>query len=500
MAPFRKQLHIIRQRAQGRMVAVRKRRPHKRIGRERMRKFGVNRYRYLAAVPMLLLAILLTAWIKTPDMNTVRFRPLRRAIVNPLCGWAVDAALDPAAVEIDNSLVHATLSWRELEPREGEFDFDAFETKNHMAAWREKGVRMVLRFVLDRPSSEEHTDIPDWLLEAMGEDAGTAYATPMAGLGFSPNYNHPLLLQKHGEALSALGARYNGDPFLAFVEMGSLGHDGEWWVDREAGVPALPLLPEARGYIGAYSFAFPGTPLLAVNPYQSVKLLQGGLYNPFLGDADRTWNWIDMATYGGYEEQIGTDLRGMGEYFKSVPAGAQLSDQLAAQRLLATAPESLLEQIRECHPSYVSGAPATGLSETEQSNMRIAQELMGYRLWVRSASWAKQRRPGENLHISLLFRNSGVAPIAQSWPMTLHLIRDGEIRHSQALRLDTRTLLPGETRVEADLEIPFGLEAGAWQLGLSVDDPATGVPAVELAMVCIKHGLVSVLGDVKLVE
>lgn len=480
------------------VVGVRKRRPHEGRGRARLRRFGVARYRYLAVVPLLLALIALVAWVKQPELVTERYRPVRHSISNPLIGWAPDARTDPDSVEIPHTLVHATLSWREFEPIEGEYDFEAFEQNSHIAEWRERGVRMVLRFVLDCPGEQMHSDIPDWLMEALGEDAGTRYHS-RAGQGFSPNYNNAYLQQKHAEALAALGARYNDDPFLLFIEMGSLGHDGGWWVDSDAAL-TLPPFTEIKNYISAYSLAFPGTKVLATSPYQSAKQIQAGLFNPFLGDADATWNWIDMATYGGYEEQIGTDLRGMGEFYLSVPSGAQISRAVSAQALIADAPERLLDQIRECHTSYISGVPATGLDAAMKQGVRLAQEMMGYRLWVRSAQWAKLTRRGENMHVSLVIRNSGVAPMSQSWPMQLSLVREGETKCAETLRTDVRSLVPGESRIEADLELPIQLDPGTYQLALSILDPATGEAAVELAMVSVKRGLSSVLGSVEVVR
>lgn len=481
------------------MVGLRKRRPHATArGRERMRNFGVNRTINLLVIPMLVVAIILVAWLKTPIMQVVRYRPVKHIITNPLMGFAAPADANPEDIVYPFSLVHAVLTFKDLEPQKDEFDFESFEKKNNFDVWREQGKRMVLRFVMDVPGELPHYDIPIWLAQEMGSEAGRHYKSFM-GRGFAPDYNNEILQSAHGKALARLGDRYNEDPFVAYVEIGSLGVNGEWWVDQS--MPALPLLSVARTYAGAYTYAFPNTALLATSPYQSAKLIAAGLYNPFLGDADQTWNWIDMATYGGYEEQIGTDLRGIGAFYQSAPVGASIALNQSVEALLGGAPERLLDQLRECHATYVSGVPAYGLSEDALTGMRIAQEIMGYRLWVRSANWPKEARHGENMHVGLLLRNSGIAPMSQSWPLQLSLIKDGDVAFSTICeRVNTKALQPGEARLELDMELPIQLPAGDYQLGLSILDPATNEPAVEFAMVSIKHGMMSILGNVKIVN
>ncbi len=473
---------------------VRKRRKHptRAVARyQRMRSFGVGRYRYLAAVPLLLVLIAVVAWIKLPPLESARYRPVRYELNSPLMGWAVPATIEPGTAGVAHTLVHATLTWRELEKTEGVFDFAAFEEKNHFAEWRARGVRTILRFVLDEPGAQLHMDVPDWLLPRMDEP-GTFYEASF-GAGFSPNYANWDLQLAHGAVLSAIGARYNDDPFIAFVEMGSLGHGGEWWVDDS--VPPLPLLLQVRTYFSAYSAAFPDTALLAVNPYQSAKLLQAGLYNPFLGDLDRTWDWLDMANYGGYEPQLGTDLRGMGEFYKFAPSGAQISRRASAEGLLLQSPERLLEQIRECRATYISGAPATDLSDELQSNLRIAAEAMGYRYWVRSAQWQRSARRGESVPMSLYIRNSGVAPMCQSWPVRIVMMdEDGAEVAGRVANIDVRKVLPGESRFNESIDVPIDLAPGEYALGIQIVDPVTGEAGVELAMVTERFGLTSILG------
>ncbi len=76
-------------------------------------------------------------------------------------------------------------------------------------------------------------DIPKWLYEKTGGD-GTWYEGAY-GKGFAPDYNNELLIRYHSLAVQAMGEHLGKDGLIAFVELGSLGHWGEWHVNYGTG-------------------------------------------------------------------------------------------------------------------------------------------------------------------------------------------------------------------------------------------------------------------------
>ena len=86
------------------------------------------------------------------------------------------------------------------------------------------------------------------------------------GKGFSPNYGDPVLLAEHERVVRELGRRWRDDPLLAFVQLGSLGHWGEWHCWRVArgrarvhGTCSAPLSSPAAGRIHPTTEAHRGT-------------------------------------------------------------------------------------------------------------------------------------------------------------------------------------------------------------------------------------------------
>ena len=80
----------------------------------------------------------------------------------------------------------------------------------------------IIRFYIDYPSLP--SKIPQFLLD--GGLNVTTY-TEFGG-GESPNYSDANLLSALAAFVSELGARYDGDPRVGFVQVGFLGFWGEW--------------------------------------------------------------------------------------------------------------------------------------------------------------------------------------------------------------------------------------------------------------------------------
>ena len=146
---------------------------------------------------------------------------------NPYVGFAPDCN----SVELcqDSALVYMNLKWRELEPEEGVYAWRDIEADNHLDEWRKAGKHLVLRFVCDYPKSEEHMDIPDWLYEKTKD--GEFY-TIEYGCGYCPDYNNQVFISEHEKVINEIGRHFKDDGFLAYVELGSLGH----W---ESGIPTI---------------------------------------------------------------------------------------------------------------------------------------------------------------------------------------------------------------------------------------------------------------------
>ena len=455
-----------------------------RLRETKLKQMGVGGYRSLKVITLLIARIILVGWLRTPETVSMSYQPGGEEHTYPMVGWAVRADAEEDE-RLDASLVYAEVTWADLEPEEGQFAFEEFEEKNRLEAWWSEGKRLILRFVTDSPGEAGHMDIPEWLYEALGGEglAGRFYETE-AGSGFAPDYSNVILREAHRKVVLALAQRYNDHPGVAYIEIGSLGWNGEWTVQLELeGAEALPTSTISREYAWHYTSAFDHTLMLMRRPYKEAELMEVGLFNPALGDAERTWAYLDSILQGGYDEQIETDLLSMPDFYNLSPSGAHIPAEIDLSALLAEGRDDLISQMTESRLSYaVIEGGTLGLNEEEIEKLKEMQALIGYRLWVRSAEWDSGIRAGVRSKVLLRFRNDGVSPLHAGWPVELALFDGETLICRQRTQTDTSVLLPGDNEITTWIDIPAGVQPGEYQLKLAVIDPATGEPGVYLTM------------------
>lgn len=460
----------------------------KSVREKRMEKLGVSRMRQLSVLPLLIGILLLVVWLRLPSYYAKNFLPRTGVLTSALSGVAIPADVEPSQVQ-DACLVYARLTWKELEPERGSFDFERFERENHFEEWRALGARVIINFCMDVPGAEPHVDVPDWLYEAM-DGAGEFYEAD--GLrGFSPDYGNYLLRESHREALEQLGARYDGDGFVLAVEVGSVGHNGLW--DLTGVSQQLPAASVMAAYAQDYANAFVRTELTCAARYDAFEGLRIGCLNADVSDRDASWDWLNRNFYGGYDELIRQEVsptdpgRSGGIWAAHIAEGTRLADMDTA------AFEEVLLALKMGCASYLYGADLDGLGEDRLSSLNAA---LGYRLWVRRVEMQRQISANSRLRIDVTWQNDGVCAMPVSWPVEVSLYQDGVQIVGQLADVDLHALLPGSTQDYVTLDVPFGLAPGTYQVALGVLDPDTGAPGIELPMDCEMIDGRSVIGEI----
>lgn len=409
------------------------------------------------------------------------FEMTDRSVVNPFMGFAVDATSKKAASEY--SLVYIDITFRELQPDSPDsFAFEVIAEANDIELWRSEGKHAVLRFICDKPRDEAHMDIPDWLYELTGD--GTVYDTSY-GKGYSPNYSNEIFIKYHKAAISAL-AEYFSDGFVSYVELGSLGHWGEWHVKREDGIVPMPQEAVREEYVSHYIEAFTEAKLLMRRPFKGARDNGLGLYNDMAGDPKSTNEWLDWIEHGGEYTQTGEAgaLYAMPDFWKTAPAGGELTSSLSMEHLCGEGLEETIELLSRSHTTFIG--PKVPVSSSDKYNAEIyknaASELIravGYRLGVTRME-IKRSDDGEKYLIRLRWENAGTAPLYFDLPVKLYLREQGETVEIYNVDINLTELLPGES-LESETEIStLGSGAARRELALAIIDPMTGEAALEL--------------------
>ena len=396
---------------------------------------------------------------------------------NPLMGFA--AAADSKSAAEDEQLVYIDVTWAEWEPQEGTFDIASLEKKNNIARWRAEGKHAVLRFVCDVPGDEAHRDIPQWLYDETGDgaDYDNAY-----GKGYAPDYSNATFRAAHARAIAALGAWASQDTFLSYVELGSLGHWGEWHTLEESGVPAMPEERVCQEYFSQYQSAFPQARLLIRRNYALSVDNGAGVYNDMTGSSDDTLEWLAWQLAGGSQKVADHEIAysPVEDIWRTAPVGGEFTSSLDMGYMLGDNIVQTLSLLRASHMTFIGPHYPKG-EYAESAGAHMVRGLLGYRLWVPELD-VRFDVLTRCWDITMKWRNDGVAPLYADWAVTLE-VRDasGEVVYDAALPLVLSDLCDGE-EFTVKASVPFDQRYwDGFTIGVGITDPLTGDYAVQLS-------------------
>jgi hypothetical protein len=462
------------------------------------RKKGSEKMKKLVLILILVMAVILLFFINgsknakpaasnsQKDGNIVVYQPQKddSVMTNPFIGFAPWA--NSTSYSQDHSLVYANFTWRQLEPEKGQYDFSAIEKENNLEYWKKKNVKLIFRIVLDTPGPSKHMDIPDWLYQEINQD-GTWYDHAW-GKGFSPNYSNKKLIALHEELLKKLAERYNNDPEIAFIELGSIGHWGEWHTLQQDGIYIpFPKLPVVETYVNQYVKYFSNKILLMRRPHQIALDNKMGLYNDMFGKkkdtVDSFWNWVK----NGYTLWLtGEKMPAMPDYWKYGPTGGELAPVAHREDYFSSANFSeTISELNLTHVSWVGPGSPADYPRDGKLQPKIDQLLkkMGYHFRIVKETHPQKVKPGDSFMMTMDGENSGVAPFYYSWPLEISLAdAKDKIVYKQQVNTDIRKWLPGMFKVDESISLPSDLPAGEYHLCVAILDPATKKPGMNLEM------------------
>lgn len=392
-------------------------------------------------------------------------------------------ARSDSALNMDTKLVYIDLSWAEWEPKEGIFDEEYFETKNHIEEYKKQGRQAVFRFYMDYPSEEKHMDIPQWLYQKIKGD-GTWYDTSY-GKGFSPNYNNETLISYHEKAIEALAKKYGNDDFFIYIELGSIGHWGEWHVNYEEGVAKLPDYEIRKKYIIPYTDSFKNSKLLMRYSVTESKDYNCGLYNDMIGDKEETEYWLEgMNGEGLWEQTNKKELINNLEAWKVSPIGGEFASSYNNSYFMKEHLDITLLLLQKSHQSFIGPKIIIDENNIEDYSkaMKEILKVLGHRIYAQKVEIEQSNE--EKLKITANITNSGIAPIYEETQLAflIYDINGNLITKSVSTDFDARNIMPKEVKkTELDIDAS-NLEEGQYYLCISLEEIKTGEPTVELPM------------------
>ena len=343
-----------------------------------------------------------------------------QALVNPQMGWTMHfysniitnygSKLEPQDTLDDFpglSCAYLRVPWSFIEPQEGQFNWSLLDTPAQR--WIDKGKQIALR--ISSTESWMRWSTPEWVhaAGAKGYNFTVGKGVDPNGPFWEPDYKDPVFLSKLDSFLAALAKRYDGNPNVAFIDIGSFGvwGEGHSWASSK-----LPFDDEARKiHVDLYCKHFKKT-LLAISddfagpsepgrhfPITDYALSKGVTLRDdsiCVQPPPKSWFHAEMAQ----------------EFWPKLPVILEHEHYGPSKKRNAWGDGSLLlKAVEEYHASYMSihWWPRILLDENRDIIEKINRR-MGYRIQLKKATFPAKIHLGGSFVVTSEWSNAGVAP------------------------------------------------------------------------------------------
>ena len=404
---------------------------------------------------------------------------------NPGQGWStMGCNAEQYAGVVNIGQVYHRPTWRDFEPQEGVYNWTKLDKLLAYAAQR--GIPAAFRIMCVCSGSSVPSS-PDWVW------AKGAKFEEWENLGYdgnvhtnrAPIFDDPIFLAAHRRFIQALAARYDGDPRLAGIDLGSYGNWGEWhcgslppvtprFLPRDAqgrirkdalkskGVkPHVYPLAVRRQYVDMYLDNFRKTPLIFMtDDHECLKYALGegptprvGLRRDGVGSPWHFGRWIGTKPYDAIPR--------MADVWRNQPIWLEFYGDLATtvRDRFKTLPFSV-EWLLTNHVSVVNTCPA--------NPHRIKDDVANFALLKKIDLYAGARLVPQSVEVTrsngayevvLRGENRGVAPIHLPFAVQFALVdaKDKDIVRA-AGQTDPSTWLPGPFVLRETVTFPSSVE------------------------------------------
>lgn len=390
-------------------------------------------------------------------------------INNPLKGCCGNPSHTQTNLDsFPHSLIFTYIPFRSIvNSNAGVYDWTAMET-NISFATNDHGSQLIPRFYLDYPSRD--TGIPQYLLDGGLQTWVYTDTGNQNGKSLWPNYEDANLHTFLTNFISTYGTKYDGDPRIAFVEIGTVGMWGEWHYGDGQMLPHWASTNSQGVFMRAYTNAFTKTKLLfryptgtnfdagGVATYQSSNLPFGYYDDSFMYSTIGTNNNSGPS----WDELPQMNIAGIPNNWKQFPWGGEPrssyvtccfsnppcygSPQQPDQSWSNCVYQSHTTFIHEFAVFYTIDLYHFGVYYYGPggTNALLGARQLGYELWAQS--YTATANSG-TLNCSVTVTNTGVAPFYYNWKVQLAALTNGVIARTWDTPWHLTDVVPGDGSV-----------------------------------------------------
>ena len=382
---------------------------------------------------------------------------------NPLKGWNSGWW---------NNFEHSTvgfqyLKWKDFEPTNGVFNFDAVEEVLDRPGSR--GRHFILRLYSDWYGENQLADgAPDWLYNELGverlQNSAGKYVT---------DFNDPNFIKEVVSAIETLATHYDNDPRIYAVQIGVFGYWGEWHTFGFG--DGFNISESSKNQIAiTYKNSFRKAKIMGRYPWvEPLASIEGiGFHNDYFGPVSHS-DEFDISINSNHKWLEG-------------PIGGEIPPDLGSIEFDAMySTNKGVEMVEKGHYSTMQSGPDSSpclelpASENCTGFMKMHRK-MGYNYQIDSAFFPERVSNSSDLKIEINISNIGVAPIYYDWDIQIAVIdNNDELVFIDSIVFDLRSLI-SNNKAELSKKIPMSdFPNRSYKLGIRIIQSGADEPKVN---------------------
>ena len=339
-----------------------------------------------------------------------KFQETDETFANPGQGWMTTRRLPDGPGRFPYSVAYFRLNWEDIEPAEGQYNWQLIDEP--LAAWAKREARIAFRIMTTNAHTKGYYCSPKWLFDAGCKSydyvaGGADIASGGARITrIEPDYGDPLYLEKHGRFIKALAERYDGNPQIEFIDIGSYGIWGEWHTKHPQPWPVRKQI------IDMYLNGFRKTQLASMSDDAEAlayALAHGtGFRRDGVGSPWHEANWIGSKKYA--------QVQGFADQWKRAPVVFEWFGPYDYLLERGWSFDRALEFMAANHVTFINDnvgkVPPDQMPKLEQLARRA-----GYRFVLREISHPDSLARGETLTVNMKWSNVGVGKLYRRYPL-----------------------------------------------------------------------------------
>ena len=352
-----------------------------------------------------------------PGADTIIVRPAldNAMLMNPGKGWVQYYGTDNYTRDFI-SVGYTRPCWSVVEPAEGKYNWEVLD--NFIQAFKAQGKRAAFGVINFDGGMGRQYSIPEWVFGAGAVPVAVPDdSTPTHTMILPKTWDDPVYLAKMKQFIAAFGARYNGNPDVAFVDIRDYGNSGEC-NGGYADVKNTSLASFRDNFILPYVQAFPNTQLII--PW-TAAWFEGKPPEPVYAWAVTQGVGIRRdGICSGWSKEGDECLLAYGHEPAIFEYGNTWADTVKEG---FDSPETLMKYVKAGKPSYVQFHAE--FCAVRPDFCRALANKMGYHFILQQAKLPASITTGVPFPIEWQWLNDGVAPLYEPGHMAIALLDPG---------------------------------------------------------------------------